>query len=137
MTLVKQSIIIAILVMALAFCACPSPAPKLTIELSELTLCKGWNTTGEPITFPDTVSPDETRLCVCGHLDTNREKGIMLQLTWIRDRSRLLRNPQVFNNGPFLSCIENAEGFEPGDYVVIVVAGKTEIGRVEFVVGEE
>ena len=137
MTLAKQSMVIVVLVIALISCARPASIPELTIELSDLTLCKGWNATGEPITFLDTVSSDETRLCICGHLETNREKGGMLQIKWSRDGSRLLRNPQVFDNGLFLSCIEEAEGFESGNYVVTVTAEKREIGRVEFTVGED
>lgn len=137
MTLRKQSVVIATLVITLASCVRPAPIPKLMIELSGLTLCRGWNATGEPITFPDTVSSDETRMCVCGHLETNREKGGMLQIKWSRDGNRLLRNPQVFDNGPFLACMENTEGFERGDYIVTVTAEKREIGRVEFVVDEE
>ncbi|MCP4536338.1 MAG: hypothetical protein GY832_04255 [Chloroflexi bacterium] len=133
----KQLIIIATLVAALISCGRSSPPPpKLTIELSNLTLCQGWNTENEPISFPDTVPPGETSLCICGQLETNRG-DVTLQISWYRDRSKLARNPQLFSNGLFLSCIEEEESFDSGDYIVRVIAGKTEIGRVEFIVGEE
>lgn len=135
MTSTRRSMIIAVLVVALISCARSYPAPKLTIELSDLTLCQGWDAE-EPIGFPNSTPSDETRICVCGHLETNQEGGIMLQTIWYWDRSQLLRNPQVFSNRLFLSCIGEDEGFEPGDYIARVIAGKREIGRVEFTVGE-
>ena len=128
-------VIVAFVVVPLS-CARSAPPPKLTIELSELTLCEGGNTTETPNTFPDIVLSSETRICICGHLETNRDKGITLQVIWTRDRNILLRNPQVFSNGPFQSCMENTEGFEAGNYVVTVLAGKIDIGRLEFIVGE-
>ncbi len=132
---IKHFLVIVALVLVPLSCARSAPAPKLTIELSELTLCKGWDVTGDPITFPDSVPSDETRICVCGRLEANYDKGLMLQTIWTRD-GILLRNPQVFNNGPFQSCMENTEGFEVGNYVVTIIAGKTDIGRLEFSIGE-
>jgi hypothetical protein len=138
MTLLKQSIIIATLVVALISCARSSPPPpKLTIELSNLTLCQGWNAETEPILYPDPVPSGETRLCICGQLETNRQWDIWLQVNWSRDGNRLLSNPQAFENGPFLTCIGKDEGFEPGNYVVTATVEKREVGRVEFIVGEE
>jgi len=130
----KQSIAITMLVMALASCMCPFLVPEITAELSDLALCRGWNAEGDPIVIPDTALPDDTRICICGHLETNQD--ILLQIFWDRERSSLLRHRQVFSNGPFLSCIEKAEGFEPGNYGVTVIMGKRELGRVEFSVDE-
>ncbi|MBC7251623.1 MAG: hypothetical protein H5T62_15260 [Anaerolineae bacterium] len=58
-------------------------------------------------------------------------------VSWDRERSTVLRNWQEFSDGPFLSCIESDEGFEPGDYGVSVIRAKTVMGLVEFSVGEE
>ncbi len=130
----KRSIVITILTMALVSCGCPFLVPEIAVELSDLTLCQGWNAEGEPIVLPDAVPSDETRICVCGHLETSSD--VTLQAFWSRGRDILLTHRQVFSNGPFLSCIEEDEGFEPGNYRVNVVAGKRELGRVDFSVGE-
>jgi len=131
----KHSVAVAMLVLVLISCWCPFYVPELVLDLSDLTLCQGWNIDGNPIVLSDTVSPDEPRICVCGNLETNRD--VMLQVFWSHGREILLTHRQIFSNGPFLSCIEEDEGFESGSYRVNVIAGKKEIGRVDFSVCQE
>jgi hypothetical protein len=108
---------------------------KTKAELSDLVLCRGWDADGIPIIFSDSVPTDETRICICGALETN--KDIWLQISWYRERNDLSSNRQVFSDGPFLSCIEQDTGFEPGDYAVSVIRTKTVMGLLEFSVSEE
>lgn len=135
MTHVKYSLVTAILVLALLSCNCPLFVPEITIELSDLKLCRGWDVAGEPMVFSENPNPDDTRICICGHLETNVD-DVYLQIFWSREKTNLLRHRQDFRNGPFLSCIEQDEGFEPGYYSAVVIAGKRELGRVDFTVGE-
>lgn len=131
----RLSLSTGIIMMALVlFCGCPFVAPKATAELSNLTLCQGWDTEGSPIVLSDIVPPAETRVCICGHLETNRE--ILLQIDWYRDGGSILLDRQVFDNGTLLHCVEDDNGFEAGVYTVVVVMGKQELGRVGFVVSE-
>ncbi|MCR4408411.1 MAG: hypothetical protein NUW24_16080 [Anaerolineae bacterium] len=131
----KHAIVIAALVVALAYCGCTFFTTKTVAELSDLTLCRGWDAQGDPIVLSDPISPNETRICICGQLETNQD--IMMQVFWSRERSILLTDRRVFSDGPFLSCIESDEGFEPGDYGVSVIRAKTVMGLVEFSVGEK
>ncbi len=133
-TNVQKPSLIAILAMALVICGCPFVAPKATAKLSNLTLCQGWDTSGNLIVLPDVVPPDETRICICGHLETNRE--ILLQIDWYRDGGNVLLDRQVFDNGGLLHCVEDDSGFEAGVYTVVVVMGKQELGRVDFSIPE-
>lgn len=130
----KHAIVIATLVVTLAYCGCTFFTTRTVAELSDLTLCRGWDAQGDPIVLSDPISPDETRICICGQLETNQDT--LMLISWDRERSTILRNWQEFNDGPFLSCIENDEGFEPGDYGVSVIRAKTVMGLVEFSVGE-
>jgi hypothetical protein len=127
---VKIFMVIAAGILLLTYCGCPLLVPEKIVELSDLTLCKGWNTEGEPIVFPDAVPSDETRICICGHLDTNTD--LYLQISWGREGYSLLRDRQVFDDGPFLSCIEKHGGFESGNYKVAVLMTKKTLGLVEF-----
>jgi len=131
----KYPVTIAMLVIVLTHCGCPLLVPEIRAELSDLTLCQGWDAEGDLIVLPDVVPPDETRICVCGHLETNSD--LYLQVFWDRERSELLTHRQVFSDGPFLSCIEREEGFEPGNYGVSIIGTKTVMGLLEFSVGEE
>lgn len=126
---------IGIITMGFVLCGCLLTAPTSKAELSNLTLCHGWDDVGNPIAFPDVVPPTETRLCVCGHLKSDR--ALYLQVSWSREGIVLSRNLQQFDSGPLLSCVEESEGFEPGHYGVSVLMGKTSLGLVYFTVGEE
>lgn len=125
---------IGIITMGFVLCGCLLTVPKSKAELSNLTLCRGWDDGGNPITFPDVVPPAETRVCICGHLKSDR--ALYLQVSWSREGIVLLRNLQQFDAGPLSSCIEESEGFEPGHYGVSVLMGKTSLGLVDFTVGE-
>ena len=131
----KHSIVIIVLVIILVSCGCPLLVTKTKAELSDLVLCRGWDVDGIPIVFADSVPADETRICICGTLETNQD--ILLQVLWDRERNNLLRDRQVFSDGPFLSCIKQDTGFEPGDYGVSVIRTKTVMGLLEFSVSEE
>lgn len=132
MSSVRYSMVIAISIVVLVLSGCQLlvPKPELTAELSNLTLCQGWDDDGDPTALPDNVPSDETRICICGDLEANRDVG--LQVFWGKEGNSLLRDRRMFSNGPFLSCIEEAEGFEPGDYKVAVVMGKRTLGLLEF-----
>ncbi len=130
----RYPVLIAVLVIALTFCGCPTVAPPAKAELQDLTLCQGWDD-GNPIVLPDLIPPDETRICICGHLEADR--AVYLQVSWGREGRSLLRDLQQFNSGPLLSCIEESDGFAPGHYKVAVIMEKWPLGLVEFTVGEE
>jgi hypothetical protein len=126
--------IVALVILATS-CGGSYVTQPVEANLSDLTPCQGWDDDGRPLPLPDMISTDEARICVCGYLEANQD--ILLQVSWARDRSSLLRNQQVFSDGPFLSCIENDEGFKPGNYGVSVAMYKTILGFVEFSVGED
>ena len=116
-------------------CSIFSPSPLPRAELSNVTLCRGWDTEGEPIVLPKVVPPSEERICICGHIETNMD--MYLQVLWSQNNTRLPAQGQVFTSGPFLNCIEEDNGFEPGLYGVDVLMGKTDLVHVGFSVGEE
>jgi RHS repeat-associated protein len=134
-TVLRRYAPIAALVIMATSCGGSYFTRPVEANLSPLTLCQGWDNNGRPLAFPDVISTDETRICICGHLETNQD--ILLQISWDRERSSLLRNQQVFSDGPFLSCIESDEGFKPGNYGVSVVMYKTTLDLLEFSVGED
>jgi hypothetical protein len=127
--------IIAITAMLLTSCECPLLVPEIAVELSDLTLCQEWDIEGEPVVLPDVIPPDETQVCICGHLETNHD--VLLQVIWAGRGDILLAHRQVFVSGPLLSCIGREEGFEPGSYRVTVLMGKTDLGHLDFSVDEE
>lgn len=133
----KRFTVIAIFVMALVFWGCSYIVinPEPDIKLSDSTLCQGWDAEGNPILLHEIVSPDKTEICICGYLETDQD--VYLQILWAREGSSLLERLLKFREGPFLSCIRSQEGFEPGDYGVAVVAGKTTLALIEFMVGQE
>jgi hypothetical protein len=134
MSSAKHPVVIAIFVMVLTYCGCPFFTPNVEAEISELTLCQDWDDDGNPVVLPDVVPPDETRICVCGHIETNVD--LYLHVLWYRDGTSIAENLQMFNNGPFTSCIENEEGFEPGDYTMVIMRVKKPWASVEFSVAE-
>jgi hypothetical protein len=131
----KHFVVVATLVLALARCGCPFFTPVVEAEVSELTLCRGRDGDGNPIDLPDPVPQGETHICVCGHVETNVD--LYLHVLWYRDGTPIAENLQMFNNGPFTSCIENEEGFEPGDYTMIIMRVKKPWASVEFSVAQE
>lgn len=130
----KHSTIVIALTLMLVLWGCSLIVPEINAQLSDLTLCQGWDAADNAIALPDPIPSDETRICIRGHLETNAD--ILLQITWARERKALLRHREVFGNGAFLSCIEQDGGFEPGGYGVSVMMGKEVLGLVEFTVNE-
>jgi len=130
----KHSTIIITLALTLVLWGCFLIVPEINAQLSDLTLCRGWDAAGNAIALPDPVPSDETRICICGHLETNAD--ILLEVSWDRERNTLLRQREVFGNGAFLSCIEQDDGFEPGGYGVSVMMAKEVLGLLEFTVSE-
>ena len=125
--------IVAVTSLIIALCACPFFTTPAVAELSDLTICRGWDAEENAIVLPDPVPPDETRICICGDFEANQD--LYLQVFWYRERTNILSDKQVFSNGPFLACIEDDRGFEPGNYGVSVIMGKVTLALVEFTVG--
>jgi hypothetical protein len=101
-----------------------------------MSLCKRQTVEGDSIILQQPVPPNETRICICGHLEKNWDRDITLQVVWSYERERLQRDVREFGDGPLISCVEQEDGFEAGEYYVFVVAYKTVIGDMDFVVGE-
>jgi hypothetical protein len=101
------------------------------VHISQLVLCKGWDADENAIPFPDDVPATETRICICGDLETPQD--VSLQVMWTGGGKIWSDNRQVFGAGQFLHCIEQ-EGYEPGNYRAAVIMMKEELGRVDFVV---
>ena len=125
--------IVALTVLIIALCGCPFFTTPTVAELSSLAICQGWDAEDNAIVFPDPVPAGETRICLCGDFETN--KDLYLQVFWAREKTSILRDRQVFSAGPFLACVENDQGFEPGDYGVAVIRSKETLALVEFTVG--
>ena len=87
---------IAVLALALVSCTCPFLVPKIEAELSGLVLCKGWDTDENPILSPDVVPLGETKICICGHLETNHK--LFLQIYWRREGKTVSTYVQEFDN---------------------------------------
>ena len=122
--------LVAFLVLMQFSCVCLTYTP-VEATLSDLTLCREWFN-DRPITLPTEISSDEARICICGNLETNQD--VYLKITWIKDMETLVTNLQTFSNGQLINCIEQDDGFEPGNYGVTVVMGKETLGLLEFVV---
>ena len=131
----RHAAVIATLVMMLLTWGCSfiTDDPKPRIELLEPTLCKGW--IGDtPLTLHDVISPDETKICLCGHLQFLTGREAFLQVKWYGEGYSLSRRLSKFKEGQFRSCVIRGEGFEPGDYLVNVYGGKTRLAQIEFTV---
>lgn len=87
---------------------------------------------GEAIVLSDPIPNDETQICICGELETNQE--ILLQTIWLGRTDFTQR--QVWNSGPFLSCVEDGV-LEPGRYQVSVLMTREELGSIDFSISEE
>lgn len=97
-------------------------------------ICQGWDAEENAIVLPDPVPPGETRICLCGNLEVNQD--LYLQVFWDREGTSILIDKQVFSNGPFLACIEDDQGFKPGNYGVSVIMGKETLALIEFTIGD-
>ena len=126
--------IVAVTSLIIALCACPFFTTPAVAELSDLTICRGWDAEGNTIALPDPVPSGETRICICGDFEANQD--LYLQVNWDRERTNILRDRQVFSDGPFLACVEDAQGFGPGNYGVSVVMGKETLALIEFTVAD-
>jgi hypothetical protein len=134
MDFAKPYQIAVMLCVTLVLSGCLHSSPLTEVRLSDVTLCQGWDSKGVPVALPNVVPPTEERICICGHLETNTD--VYLQVFWVGGGEVLLRDRRFFGSEPFLSCIEQTDGFEPGDdYGVEVVAGKIDLARIDFSVG--
>jgi hypothetical protein len=137
MKVTKCLLAIAILtVTSTSCCGGPYPSALVEAELTNISLCEGQTAEGIPIILQQPVPLNETRICICGHLEKNWDQDITLQVLWSQEGEMLQADVQKFGDGPFVSCVERKDGFEPGKYHVSVVNYKTAIGDMDFLVGE-
>jgi hypothetical protein len=141
-------IVISLMALGLALLACILMALGLTLlgstfvqvypptdlALSNATLCRGWDSEGEPIELTDPVPFDETSICVCGHLDLDQD--VFLKVSWTYEDDTLLRREQLFRSGPFLSCLTSGKDFGSGNYEASVATTVGMLALIEFTVGE-
>ena len=130
-----RNLLLSVSVLTLASIGCAFFITPVEANLSDSILCRGWDTDGQAIVLADSVPPTETRICACGYLQTNQ--SIWIQTRWSREGEEddLLVHRQMYDSGPFLTCIEQDEDFERGNYWVTVTVGKTVVAFLEFSVG--
>lgn len=117
----------------LVLCGCPScaPSPDFSAELSDLVLCEGWDDDRAPLVLRSPIPAGIERICVCGYLET--DSAPYLQVIWL-DSDGFQTTGRPYVAGRFLSCLERKGGFEPDHYRVAVVAGKEDLGSLDFTV---
>lgn len=121
------------------FCICGmvvnifrDPPPPLEVNVTVLSLCKGWNQEGLPINLSEPVPVDTERLLVCGHIQSNRQQGT-LAVNWYYEGTYVDRDVISNVKDSFSSDLIPSEGrFKEGTYEVKVFAGREEIGHLKF-----
>ncbi|MCP4543490.1 MAG: hypothetical protein GY832_40780 [Chloroflexi bacterium] len=129
---IKSSLIITVFVILIVCSGCSLLTTRTEAQLSDLTLCRGWDADGKPVVLPNVIPGNETYICICGEFETNQE--ILLQTIWL-GRTKFAQR-QVWDSGPFLSCVEDGI-LEPGQYRVYVLRTKKELGSIDFSISEE
>ena len=120
-----------LIVVGLVLSSC-TPPPPLEVSITSLSACKDWDKTGNPLGVSKIFSPNEERISVCGHLQTN-DPPITLSVNWYYEDKLITTEVvrDVFDN--FHSSIEpSGENFAIGDYQVEVFVGKRVMQSVEF-----
>lgn len=131
--------ILGIVLICWGCCFAVPNEPIHHIELSEPMLCQGWDE-DTPIILPDVVSPEETKICLCGRLQFRPSqidsRVLYLQVIWYGEEGDLSKRLSRFREGRFRSCVIRSEGFDPGDYAVVVIGGKKTLAHLKFTVNE-
>jgi len=108
--------------------------PHPQISLHDPHLCK--ELVGEEgITLSwERIRASETKVCVCGDLETGDDSSHWLQIRWYQEENEIEQALIRYQAGTIITCLRREEGFDPGYYNVEILAGRKQLLYQEFTV---
>lgn len=108
--------------------------PHPQIQLQQPHLCREL-TSGEDTALSwESIQASETKICVCGDLETGDEGSHWLQIRWYKGSKDIEQSVIRYKAGAYITCLRREEGFDPGQYSVEILAGKKYLLSQEFMV---
>ena len=108
--------------------------PHPQISLHEPHLCKELADEEDIILSWEKIRASETKICVCGDLETGDESSYWLQIRWYQEGNEIEQALIRYQAGAFITCLRREEGFDPGQYDVEILAGRKCLLYQEFTV---
>jgi len=134
-TLLISSLVIAICLLIVACVQTVTVAdPHPQISLHEPHLCKELADEEDISLSWERIRTSETKICVCGDLETGDESSYWYQIRWHQEGNEIEQAVIRYQAGAFITCLRREEGFDPGQYNVEILVGKKHLLYQEFTV---
>lgn len=108
--------------------------PHPQIQLHEPHLCRELASEEDTALTWENIQASETKICVCGELETGDEGSYWLQIRWYEGKNEIEQSVIRYKAGAFITCLRREQGFDPGQYSMDILAGKKQLFYQEFTI---